>query len=330
VIALLIISYSALYILLFNKLGLLKKTAGNISAFAGVGVVMIGAIVFMWYTFSPMSVDARMFRYIIPIVPNVRGEVVDVPVQPLEQLSAGDILFKIDPEPFEIAVRQLEAQVKRYEAEKRLAEVNVERAQKLLKVQAAAQVDLDIWTANKDAAVAAIEGAEAQLDNAKWQLQETTVTAPADGYVVNLQLRPGNVVTTIPAASPLAFVSNEVNAVLASFSQSSIRKIALGDATEVVFNNIPGEVFPGTVARIIAIGSQSQLVASGQLPTLSGQPVNDRWGVMIELDDEQAATAIAQGAGGTVAVYTQKGKPVHMISKVALRMNAWLAYLTSP
>ena len=58
-IAFITICYASLYILIFNKLGLLKKTVANICAFAGVGVVIIGAIVFMWYTFSPLSVDAR-------------------------------------------------------------------------------------------------------------------------------------------------------------------------------------------------------------------------------------------------------------------------------
>ncbi|MBT4522534.1 MAG: HlyD family secretion protein [Halieaceae bacterium] len=329
-IALLIICYSALYILIFNKLGLLRKTAGNISAFAGVGVALISAIVFMWYTFSPMSGDARMFRYIIPIVPNVRGEVVAVPVRPMETVARGETLFQIDPEPYEIAVRQLEAQVRRHEAEWRLAKINVDRAEKLLKVQSAAQIDLDTWTANMDVATAARDSANAQLDNAKWQLKETTVDAPFEGYVVNLQLRPGNVVTTVPLASPMAFVSNEMSMVLSSFSQSSIRRIAIGDPAEVVFTNVPGQTFSAKVIRIVGLGSQSQLSASGQLPSLTGAPANDRWAVMVELEDEAFARQLPQGAGGTVAIYTEKGKPVHVISKVAIRMSAWLGYLTSP
>lgn len=329
-IAFISICYAGLYVLIFNKLGLLKKTAGNISAFAGVGVALIGAIVFMWYTFSPMSGDARMFRYIIPIVPNVRGEVVEVPVEALKVISRGDILFRIDPVPYEMTVRQLEAQVNRHEAEKRLAEVNVERAKKLLKVQAAAQVDLDTWMANKDAAVAAIAAAQAQLDYARWQLEETTVTAPFEGYVINLQLRPGNVVTTVPMASSLAFVSNETSTILASFSQSAIRKIAVGDSAEMVFTSVPGQTFAGEVVRVARLGSQSQLTASGQLPSFSGAPANDRWVVAIELEDKEFARELPQGAGGAVAIYTEKGKPVHVISKVAIRMNAWLGYLTSP
>ena len=252
-IAFITICYASLYLLIFNKLGLLKKTPGNISAFAGVGVLLIAAIIFMWHTFAPMSSDARMFRYIIPIVPNVKGQVVDVPIQAMQPLAKGDTLFRIDPVPYEFAVRQLEAQVERQQAELRLAEVNVERAQSLLKVQAAALVDLDIWTAKMDAAAAAIEGSEAQLDNATWQLEKTEVTAPYDGYVVNLQLRPGNYVTTVPLASPMAFVSREINTILASFSQSAIRRIAVGDEAEVVFTNIPGQTFSGKVGRIVGV-----------------------------------------------------------------------------
>ena len=329
-IAFICICYGALYFLIFNKLGLLKKTAGNISAFAGVGLVLVGAVVFAWYTFSPVSGDARTFRYIIPIVPNVRGEVIDVPIEAAAPLTAGDILFRIDPEPFEIAVRQREAQVRRFEADLRLAQVNVDRAETLLETQAVAQLDLDTWTAKRDIATAAIAEAEAALDNALWQLAETEVTAPYDGYVVNLQLRPGSMVTTVPAASSMALVSDESNPIIASFSQSAIRKIAVGDKAEVVFTNIPGETFSGRVSRVIALGSEAQLNASGQLPSFTGEPVNDRWGVLVELEDREVARSIPQGAGGTVAVYTQAGKPVHVISKVALRMNAWLGYLTSP
>jgi RND family efflux transporter MFP subunit len=329
-IAFITICYACLYLLIFNKLGLLKKTVGNISAFAGVGVVLIGGIVFMWYTFSPISSDARMFRYVIPIVPNVKGHVLEVPIEGGQFLQRGDTLFRIDPEPFEITVRQLQAQVRQFEAEHQLAEVNVKRARDLLKVQAAAQVDLDIWTANRDAAQAGIDSSSAQLDNALWQLEETTVTAPFDGHVVNLQLRPGNMVTSVPLASPMSFISDEASPVVVSFSQSAIRRIAPGDEADVVFTRVPGQTFSGKVVKIIPFGASSQLSASGQLPEMTGVPASDRWAVKLELDDDEAARKLPQGAGGTVAIYTSAGKPVHVISKVAMRMSAWLAYLTSP
>lgn len=329
-IAFILICYGALYFFLFDKFAVIKKTAANISSFVGIGGVIIAILVFSWYTYSPMSADARMVRYVVPIVPNVKGKVVEVSVEAMAPIEQGQPLFSIDPSPYEFSVARLSAQVEQYRAQFKLAEANVERAKKLVKTQAASQVDLEIWLAERDVAAAAIESSLAQLADAKWQLQETTVRAPHDGYVANLQLRPGHYVTTIPLASPMAFVSSEVSDIVASFSQSAIRRVAAGDSVEIVFATRPGQVYSGKVQRLVKVSAGAQLAASSSLPTLTGAPVADRWAARVQLDDMDAAAAIPQGAGGTLAVYTDSGKPLHIISKVALRMNAWLAYLTSP
>ena len=103
-IAFLSLCYAAFYWLFFVKLKLFAKSARNISIFVGVGVVLIGSIVFMWLTFAPTSPDARMFQYVIQIVPNVKGTVIEVPVVPLELVEKGEVLFKIDPTPYQNAV----------------------------------------------------------------------------------------------------------------------------------------------------------------------------------------------------------------------------------
>jgi multidrug resistance efflux pump len=128
----------------------------------------------------------------------------------------------------------------------------------------------------------------------------------------------------------MAFVSNEGSPVLASFSQSAVRNVAVGDDAEVVFTSVPGATFSGKVERIVALGSDAQLSASSQLPAFTGAPANDRWVVVVALDDQQFARQLPQGSGGKLAVYTRYGKPFHLISKVTLRMGAWLAYLTTP
>lgn len=329
-IAFIIICYAGIYFLLFNALGLIKKTAGNIAVFCGVGASLIGAIVVTWHTFAPVSGDARVFRYIVPIVPNVKGEVVAVPITANTQIAKGDTLFQLDTEPFDIAVRSAQAQLDRAQAERDLAQINVDRAAKLTRVQAAAQVDLDTWTAKLDVARAGIAAAQASLDDARWRLEETTVTAPSDGYVVNLQLRPGAIVSTVPGASPMAFVSTATDAILASFSQSAVRHIQPGDKADVVFTTVPGQTFSGTVRSVVGVSSSAQLSASSILPVLTGAPADDRWGVIVDLDDNRLTKQLQQGAGGTMAIYTQAGKPVHVISKIAVRMQAWLGYLTSP
>ena len=329
-IAFLAICYGLFYFLFFEKLKLFDKSARNISIFVSIGVVLIGTIVFMWLTFAPTAKDARMFQYVIPIVPNVKGQVIEVPVKPIVSIKKGDVLYRIDPKPFQFAVDQLEASLDQARAEKKLAAIEVKRNKELVSVSAGSQAQLDQWRAKLAVAVASIASLEAQLDNAKWQLDETVVRAPADGHVVNLQLRPGNMVSNLPVAAAMSFVSDEVRIILASFSQSAIRYIQVGDEAEIVFTSRPGQVYGGKITHIVEDTGEAQLTASGSIPVMTGTPITGRRVVRMELNDEDIAAQIEQGSGGMMAVYTSKGSLVHVISKVVMRMQAWMGYLTSP
>ena len=128
----------------------------------------------------------------------------------------------------------------------------------------------------------------------------------------------------------ITFVSDYGPLILASFSQSASRYIQLGDPIELVFNFMPGKVFSGKVQGIARISGSTQLTASGQLPTMTGQPETGRWAVRARLDDSALTESLPQSAAGMIAVYTERGKPFHVISKVVMRMQAWLGYLTSP
>jgi len=329
-IAFLTICYSLLYVLLFKKLKIIPTNNGTISAFVGVGIVILGGIVFAWYTFAPISQDAKLFRYTIPIVSNVRGLIEEVNVEPFKAMTKGEPLFRINPSPYEFRVKQAQASIKQFEAQRTLASLQVERAQNLLRTQAAAQVDLDRWTAELEAAEAAIANAEAQLGQAQWELNETTVRAPTDGYAVNVALRPGVFVGTVGAGAVLPFISTDSSQMVGSVSQSAVRHIRKGDAVEVTFANRPGEVHPGTIVEIVQTSPSAQLSPSGSLSSVSTGAPPDRWFLRATLDDEALADSLPQGVAGSMAVYTQRGKPVHIISKVVMRMNAWLAFLTTP
>jgi multidrug resistance efflux pump len=330
-IALLSLIYGSFYFLFFKKLKFFAESVKNISIFVGLGVVLIGAIVYAWWTFAPTTVDGRAFQFVIPIVPNVAGQVIEVPIQGMQVVDEGDVLFKIDPTPYQFTVDQLQASIDQAEAQKTLAEIEVKRAAGLVRASAGPQSQLDQWNAQLASTVSSIASLKAQLGNAQWRLDETAVRAPHRGYVANLQLRPGNYVTTMPVASSMSFVSSEEHFIVASFSQSAIRYINVGDPVEMVFRSRPGKVSTGKVVRIVRVSGSSQLKASGQLPTMTGQPDNSRWAVMMGLEDKAEAESLPQSASASIiAVYTQKGKPVHIISKVVMRMNAWTGYLTSP
>lgn len=328
-IAFLSLIYASFYFLVFGK-GLVKKTARNLSIFVGVGVVLVGAIIFAWLTYAPSSKDGRVFQFVIGIVPEVSGHVVEVPAEPLTPMKKGDVLFKIDPVPYQAAVDRLTASIEQTRAQQRLAQIEVDRNSALVRRSAGSQGDLDRAIANFDGTKAAIKGLEAQLADAQWDLDRTVIRAPHSGHIVNLQVRPGVAVRTFFGAPAASFISDETKEVVASYSQSSIRRIQEGDAAEMVFSMIPGEVFSGTVTRVVKASGSAQAAPSGEILVLTGQPVADRYAVRIELDDPEALERLPQGASCTIAVYTQFGKPFHVISKVVMRMNAWKAYLTSP
>lgn len=330
-IALLSLIYGSFYLLFFKKLKLFKESVRNISVFVGIGVVLIGAIVYAWWTFAPTTVDGRVFQYVIPIVPNVAGQVVEVPIEGSQPVKKDDVLFKIDPTPYQYKVDQLTASVTQAEAQKKLAQIEVDRATGLVRASAGAQSQLDQWNAQLASAEASIASLTAQLGDAQWRLEETVVTAPSDGYAYNLQMRPGYYVTTIPMASAMSFVSSDDQKVFSSFSQSAIRYVKVGDPVEMVFRTRPGKVYAGKVVRIARASGSSQMAASSQLPTLTGQPEMGRWAVLIKFDNKEDENEMPQSASASIiAVYTEKGKPVHIISKVVMRMNAWMGYLTSP
>ncbi len=321
--------YASFYFLVFGK-GIAKKSARNMSIFVGVGVVLVGAVVFVWLTVAPTTKDGRVFQYVIPIVPNVAGQVIEVPAESVVTINEGDVLFKIDPFPYQAAVDRLAASIDQANAQKRLAQIEVDRNIGLVQRSAAAQRDLDRWRAELDGANAAIRSLEAQLSNAQWELEQTVVRAPHDGIVVNLQLRPGAAARSFAATPAMSFISNEGKEVVASFSQSSIRRIQPGDPAEMVFALFPGEVFAGTITHVVKATGTAQLVVSGNIPVLTGDPSAGRYAVRIRLDDPEVLDRLPQGAGCSVVAYTSIGKPFHVISKVAMRMTAWMAYLTSP
>ncbi len=60
--------YASFYFLVFGK-GIVKKSARNMSIFVGIGIVLVGSVVFAWLTVAPNTKDGRVFQYVIPIVP---------------------------------------------------------------------------------------------------------------------------------------------------------------------------------------------------------------------------------------------------------------------
>ena len=254
------------------------------------------------------------YQSVMEIIPNVTGEVKTVDAQPMEPLNQGDTIFTVDSTQYEAKVEQLEAQLV-------LAQTNLQRAEELMERGVGRQLDVDIYRAESDSL-------NAQLQNARWELENTVVRAPSDGHVVALTLRPGQRVANLPLRSWVAFVGSESNLVV-GIPQSRLRYVEPGQEVEIALRFSPGQVVKGTVDRIVNVNASAQLIPSGVLPNVP-TPADPAlpFGVVIELDeDSREFAAIPGGAVGTAAIYTDSVTATHVIRRIMLRMEAWINYI---
>src|SRR5678816_1778294 len=82
---------------------------------------------------APSSHDVRVVNYVVPINPPVRGLVTEVPIEPNRPIKKGDVLFKVDPVPFEIEIRNSEAQLAQLRVQLLTAEASSRNLQEQLK-----------------------------------------------------------------------------------------------------------------------------------------------------------------------------------------------------
>ena len=147
---------------------------------------------------------------------------------------------------------------------------------------------------------------EAQLAEARLNLEWTRVYAPCDGLITDLQLREGAYTHTGRAAMTLIDTSRWL--VVANFRENALIRLREGQPAGVAFRSLPGRLF---AARVVSVGwgvSQGQGVPSGQLPDVkvptSWVPPAQRFQVRLALDDPESVP-MRVGMTGSVAVYTE-------------------------
>ena len=367
-----------------------------------IPIVGMAALILLLNIYAPSSSDVRVYKYTVPIVAQVKGRVVEVPVEEGNvPVKKGDVLFKIDPTPYQLAVAQLEAQLANASASEReldeslrgakaqvtearssiaqavartrevaakleLARTRVQQHTELVKTGAGskfelerAQTDLTEVQAQLDTArgveaqaraaevqsqaaqqqiqqklsaktngeYAQVATVRAQLDNVRWELEQTVVRSPCDCYVVNLQLRPGAFVAGIPFNAVMTLVEVE-GQVVALFHQNELHQVQPGDEAEFSLKTSPGKIIKAKVDSVIWATGTGQLPASGTVPmtgVLTAPP--NRFAVKFDVEERDRAAFLAPGAAGDAAIYTQHLHAIHILRKVILRVGAKLNYI---
>jgi multidrug efflux system membrane fusion protein len=136
-----------------------------------------------------------------------------------DEVSAGQQLFTIDPRPFEVAVRQAEATLARDTAQSKGIAQQLGRAEELFRQQLTAKSDRDALATQFAMSQASIAVDNAQVDNARLQLQYTNITAPVSGRTGALLVHQGSLVRANDASALV--VINQLSPVYVSFAVPS-------------------------------------------------------------------------------------------------------------
>jgi len=191
----------------------------------------------------------------VDVRPRVSGFVQRVAFVEGAIVREGDVLFVIDQRPYEADVARAEAMLEQAHTRKQLADMELERAQKLVSTQAISREELDARTSGRAESDAAIRAAEAALRIARLNLEWTVVRAPISGRVGRAEITPGNVVQAGPPSPTLLTTIVSLDPIYVYFDtdeQSYLKYMhtssaARGREVSVGLANETGYPHPGTL-----------------------------------------------------------------------------------
>lgn len=167
----------------------------------------------------------------------------------------------------------------------------------------------------------------AQLTEARYNLEQTVVRAPSDGYATQVLVRPGTYAAALPLRPVMVFIPEQKRQIVAQFRQNSLLRLEPGDMAEVVFNALPGQVFTGKLTAILPVVPGGSYQAQGTLQSLTVVPGTDGVLALIELEPNAQVESLPDGIYAQVAVYSDHFSHVAVMRKVLLRMTSWMHYL---
>jgi len=356
--------------LVFSKFRLVKWgwLSGTVSI--AVGILLLATFLALFNYLTP-SGRVTVTGRVVEVTPNVTGQIVAIPVKPNVPVKANDILFQIDPAPFQYKVTQLQASLAAARQQTEILKANYEQAtanvtgltaqvaynkKRLADIQTLAsdmantefqaqdkQVQYETVSAQLVAAKAAQQSAklaldseiggvntsvaqlQAQLDNASWELSQTAVRAPADGYVTVVALTVGD--RALQARSAMSFIVEKEITLVGMFSQNGFQTIKDGTPIDIVFDNVPGRIYRAKVIAIPRGIGQGQIAASGTLArtnTLGGATV---FPAEISIPDGISRDSLRLGMSGSATAFADNAGVIGLLASILVWISSYTAYL---
>jgi multidrug resistance efflux pump len=286
-------------------------------------------------------------------------------------VKTGDVLFQIDPAPFQYKVTQLQASLA---AAKQQAEIlksnyeqatanvggldaqvkyNAKRLQDIQKLYAGGadtefkeqdnQVQYETVSAQLSAAKAtqlsaklamdseiggvntSVAQIQAQLENAEWELSQTTIRAPADGYVTVVALTVGD--RALQFHSAMSFIVEKEIIIVGMFSQNGFQTVKVGAPVDIVFDNAPGRIYHAKIAVIPKGVGQGQVAVSGTLARTNALGGATAFPAQISIPDGMSRDSLRLGMSGNATAFADNAGVIGLLASILVWISSYTAYL---
>ena len=217
-----------------------------------------------------------------------------------------------------------------------ISRLQLEQAEKNVEVQEAelqgaeaalqqAEIAFDSQVGDEHTAVAEVLG---KIAETKYNLEHTTIRAPSDGYVSNLQLYPGAFVRLKQPV--MAFINTEQKWLVATVLQRGIQHLKPGDKAEIALDMYPGKIFDAQVENVVWAAGDAQGVPSGKLPNVGQMKGSQLFTVKLRIEDDNDYP-LYFGASGLAAMYTSNAADfLVLLRQIELQSESFLNYLYNP
>ncbi|NOJ39996.1 HlyD family secretion protein [Bradyrhizobium sp. WSM 1791] len=354
----------------FSKFKLVRWgwMSGTVSVL--VGALILGVFLGLFNYLTPSGYVTVTGR-VVEVTPNVTGEVIAIPVKPNVPVKIGDVLFQIDPAPFQYKVAQLQASLAAARQQTEILKSNYEQAsanvaglaaqlkyntKRLADIQTLVldnantefqsqdkQVQFETVSAQLVAAKAAQQSAklamdseiggvntavaqiEAQLKSASWELSQTTIRAPADGYVTVVALAVGD--RAVQMRSAMSFIVENDVTLVGIFPQNGFQTIKEGTRVDIIFENVPGRIYHARITAIPKGIGQGQIAVSGTLARTNSLGGATVFPAEISIPDDITRESLRLGMTGSATAFAANAGVIGVLASILVWVSSYTAYL---
>jgi multidrug resistance efflux pump len=166
---------------------------------------------------------------------------------------------------------------------------------------------------------------KAEVAHTQWSLDQTTAIAPDDGYVTQVTLQPG---TMVSVGSVMVLVNQRSNVLLkVTVMQNYVNVIKPGQEAEVAVPALPGKILRAKVVSVERATGSGALYPEGRLKSSYEPAPPDRMFVVLHTGDDLKGVILPVGSSGWIAIRGEDWKTLFIIRQIMMRWYTWFNYI---